>query len=220
MTHSIEHPWAWPETESIDINDKFETWAYELAINGNEIDWAYWSTRTSITSEQAAKLTYSIEAKEGDSEKRRDPPEKLLLKVRDKAAWLDDHCKEWSLKSLVEVLGEDASIRMREAASLDNTALQTVENEADSIVNPRRKLKPLERETNEGLLLIYEITKRYNVEYLDDLPGPKAWGKIVSGEFSCDLIKAVSDTKKSITLNGGEKLGRADFKDKYRRRFK
>ncbi|MCQ8183730.1 hypothetical protein NP603_21685, partial [Methylomonas sp. SURF-1] len=101
--------------------------------NNVKIDWAHWSTRTSITSEQAAKLTYLIEAKEGDSEKRKDPPEKLLRKVRDKAAWLDDHCKKWSLKSLVEVLGEEAPIRMREAASLDNTAMQTVESDAAGI---------------------------------------------------------------------------------------
>lgn len=220
MTYSIEHPWAWPETESIDINDKFETWAYELAINGDVIDWAHWSTRTSITSEQAAKLTYLIEAKEGDSEKRNDPPEKLLRKVRDKAAWLDDHCKEWSLKSLVEVLGEDAPIRMREAASLNNTALQSLESDADSTIKPRKKLIPIERETTESLLLIYEITKQYNAEYRDELPGPKAWGKIVSGEFASDSIKGVSDAKKCITLKDGEKIDRTGFLEKYRRRFK
>ncbi|ATG89136.1 hypothetical protein [Methylomonas koyamae] len=90
----------------------------------------------------------------------------------------------------------------------------------DSSIKPRKKLIPIERETTESLLLIYEITKKYNVEHRDDLPGPKAWGKIVSGEFTSDLIKVVSDTKKSITLKGGEKLDKQDFNEKYRRRFK
>lgn len=90
----------------------------------------------------------------------------------------------------------------------------------DSAIKPRKKLIPIERETTESLLLIYEITKQYNVEYQDDLPGPKAWGKIVSGEFASDSIKDVSDAKKSITLKDGEKIDRTSFLEKYRKRFK
>ncbi|BBL60077.1 hypothetical protein [Methylomonas koyamae] len=97
---------------------------------------------------------------------------------------------------------------------------ENVASNDGSAIKPRKKLIPKERETTESLLLIYEITKKHKVNYRDDLPGPKAWGKIVSGEFTSDLIKVVSDTKKSITLNDGEKLYKTSFLDKYRKRFK
>jgi hypothetical protein len=83
----------------------------------------------------------------------------------------------------------------------------------------RKKKKPLQREANVGLLLVYKLIEFYNVEYLDELPAVKAWGKIVSKEFTCDLIKSISDSKKSITLSGDENLTKIDFSDKYRRRF-
>jgi hypothetical protein len=86
-------------------------------------------------------------------------------------------------------------------------------------VKPRKKLKPLERETNEGLLLIYEIFNYYKVEYLDELPAQKAWGKIISKEFNSDLLSSIAGSNKSITLSGGEKISKTDFSDKYRRRF-
>ena len=84
----------------------------------------------------------------------------------------------------------------------------------------RKKLKPLERETNEALLLIYEIFNYYKVEYLDELPAQKAWGKIISKEFNSDLLSSIAGLNKSITLSGGEKLSKTDFSNKYRRRFK
>lgn len=84
----------------------------------------------------------------------------------------------------------------------------------------RKKLKPQERDVNEGLLLVYEIFDKYKVKYLNELPASKAWGKIISGEFTSDLIKSISDAKKSITLNGGDKLDKKSFSDKYRKRFK
>ena len=83
----------------------------------------------------------------------------------------------------------------------------------------RKKLKPLERETNEGLLLIYEIFNYYKVEYLDELPAQKAWGKIISKEFNSDSLSSIAGSNKSITLSGGEKISKTDFSDKYRRRF-
>ncbi|MFZ4503893.1 MAG: hypothetical protein ACOYM1_08075 [Methylovulum sp.] len=86
-------------------------------------------------------------------------------------------------------------------------------------VKPRKKLKPLERETNEALLLIYEIFNYYEVEYLDELPAHTAWGKIISKEFSSDLISNIATSNKYIILSGGEKLIKTDFSDKYRRRF-
>jgi hypothetical protein len=85
---------------------------------------------------------------------------------------------------------------------------------------PRKKLKPLVRETTEGLLLLYEMFKHYEVEYLDVLPAIQAWGKIINKEFTCDLISIVAETKKHILLSGGEKLDKADFLEKYRKRFK
>jgi hypothetical protein len=92
----------------------------------------------------------------------------------------------------------------------------------DAVIQPtklRKKLKPLERETNEGLLLIYEITGFYKIDYLDELLAIKAWGKIVSAEFQNDLIKSVSPAKTFIILSGGDKLAKSDFLDKYRKRF-
>lgn len=86
-------------------------------------------------------------------------------------------------------------------------------------VKARKKLKPLKRETNEGLLLLYEIFKHYKVEYLDDLPAHKAWGKIITNEFKSDSISNIAETKKHIMLSGGEKLLKTGFGDKYRRRF-
>ena len=91
---------------------------------------------------------------------------------------------------------------------------------ADShATKPRKKLKPLERETNEGLLLLYEIFNYYKVEYMDELTAHKAWGKIISKEFTSDLIGSIAVTNKHILLSGGEKLFKTDFSDKYRRRF-
>lgn len=84
----------------------------------------------------------------------------------------------------------------------------------------RKKLIPLQRETNEGLLLIYELLEFFKIEYLDELKGIKAWRIIVDGEFKSESIKSVSETKKSINLNDGEKLDKSDFLEKYRKRFK
>lgn len=84
---------------------------------------------------------------------------------------------------------------------------------------PLKKLIPLQRETTEGLLLIYDICKQYDVQYLDQLPGNAAWGKIISGDYKSDSIKSINNGNKSITLSGGDKLLKSDFLDKYRKRF-
>jgi len=83
----------------------------------------------------------------------------------------------------------------------------------------RKKLIPLQRETNEALLLLYEIFTHYSVEYLDQLSGHRAWGKIISKEFSSNLISSIAESNKNIILSGGEKLSKTDFSEKYRRRF-
>ena len=94
------------------------------------------------------------------------------------------------------------------------------ENEATTTGKLRKKLIPKERDTNEGLLLIYEMFEKYKINFLDELPAAKAWGKITSGEFTSDLIRRIGERKNFIVLNGGETLNKTDFSDKYRRRFK
>lgn len=83
----------------------------------------------------------------------------------------------------------------------------------------RKKLKPLQRETNEALLLIHELLDVFRIKYFDELSATAAWCKIVDGEFKSDLIKSVPETKGSITLSDGKKLNKADFLEKYRKRF-
>lgn len=93
-------------------------------------------------------------------------------------------------------------------------------DDSAALTKKRKKLKPLQRETNSALLLLYELFKQHQVVYLDDLPANKAWGKIISGEFSSDYIKCVAETKKAIFLKDEYKLSKNDFLEKYRKRFK
>lgn len=99
-----------------------------------------------------------------------------------------------------------------------------LELQAKSVVRadaePRKKFKPKQRDSSESLLLIDELVKEYNVEYLDELRGPKAWGKIVSGkEFKSDLIEDIDRSKKHITLKSGKKIEKSSFLEQYRKRF-
>lgn len=84
---------------------------------------------------------------------------------------------------------------------------------------PQKRLKPYSRDRNEGLLLLYEIFAFYKIEFLGELKASKAWGKITSGEFTSELIKSISDNKREIELNSGDKLSKATFCEKYRKRF-
>ena len=63
--------------------------------------------------------------------------------------------------------------------SIDGDAMQAVTVERNG-KPPRMKLIPKLRDANEGLLLVYEIVEKYKIQYLDELPGAAAWGKIVS----------------------------------------
>jgi hypothetical protein len=84
----------------------------------------------------------------------------------------------------------------------------------------RKKLMPLQRNTTESLQLIYAITKTYNVEYEDDLTGSNAWGLIVSGKFTSNLIKTKpANNHDVLVLNDGEELTQTEFIRKYRDRF-
>ncbi|MBE0436547.1 MAG: hypothetical protein IBX56_12160 [Methylomicrobium sp.] len=69
--------------------------------------------------------------------------------------------------------------------------------------------------------MIYRIAESRGIEFLDQLPAPKAWGLIVSGKFTDDLIKKhpIND-KGELVLNSGETLSKKGFTDKYRSRFK
>lgn len=84
----------------------------------------------------------------------------------------------------------------------------------------RKKLKPLQRETNTALLLLYDIFSDYNVTNLDELSGIKAWGRIISGEFTSEHIESFGETRNAIILTGNDKLTKCDFLEKYRKRFK
>ncbi|MGZ3767659.1 MAG: hypothetical protein ACXVA2_23545, partial [Mucilaginibacter sp.] len=124
--------------------------------------------------------------------------------------WRNGYFTKWQLNRLIaRDFGEQETPK--------NTVKTTEDNEA---AKQRKKLIPKERDTNEGLLLLYDIFGFYNINYLDELPGIKAWGRIVSTEFKSELIKNISDTKKCITLNGGDTLNKTDFLEKYRKRFK
>jgi hypothetical protein len=67
-----------------------------------------------------------------------------------------------------------------------------------AVVETRKKLIPLQRVTNEGLMLIHNMCSYYNVKYLDQLQGLTAWGKILRNEYQDDLI--VSVDKNNIYL--------------------
>lgn len=84
---------------------------------------------------------------------------------------------------------------------------------------PKKKLKPLEREISEEMLLIYEVIKHYNVQYLHELKAINAWNLIVAGEFKSDLIKSIADNKKRIMLNIERTFEKKDFLRKYNSRF-
>ncbi len=90
----------------------------------------------------------------------------------------------------------------------------------------RKTLIKKQRNTNELMMLIYNIFDKYDVKVgIDDetkLPAVEAWGYIVSGKFEDDLIKTVNGIRKvaTIELNGGDEIDFEQFKRTYKRRFK
>ena len=85
-----------------------------------------------------------------------------------------------------------------------------------AVVETRKKLIPLQRATNDGLMLIHSMCAYYNVKYLDQLQALTAWGRIVTKEYQDELI--VSVDKNHIHLKT-MKMDRGDFLEKYRKRF-
>ncbi len=128
--------------------------------------------------------------------------------------WLD------MLKTIYEEVGISQQIKLCNKIEEVDNLLKYEETSQNSFNKYPKKLIPLQREVNVAILLLYELFNRYNVKYNVDLKGIKAWIKIVSGEFTSEYIKTISDTKKSILLDGNEKLEKTDFLEKYRKRFK
>lgn len=196
---------------------------YDAKKKFGDVDWEHWLTLSKWTPEQAVWLLNDIDPIAVRKSQVSLPPslEKLLQRDGGK----NDNAKnemppyQWKQFGLEQGISLPQQILDIQESANQQPEPASVKGET-AAVKPRKKLKPLEKERNEGLLLIYEMLKFYNVEYLDELPTVRAWGKIVSGGFQSDLIKSISDAKKSITLNGGEKLDKEAFSDKYRRRFK
>ena len=105
------------------------------------------------------------------------------------------------------------------------TVIEPTENETTVLHDdepkekPPRKVKPLEREANEGLLLIYEIFNHYSIEYLSDMSAIKAWNNITSKKFTSEYVATIAENKKWITLINDDRLNKSDFLEKYRKRF-
>ena len=76
------------------------------------------------------------------------------------------------------------------SADIDSTDVNET-NTGVQKIKPRKKLIPLQRETTEGLVLIYDLLEHYNIEYLDELNGMTAWGKIISEEYEHDSIEEI-----------------------------
>ena len=98
----------------------------------------------------------------------------------------------------------------------DDMDITTNLNGDRAIIETRKKLIPLQRVTNEGLMLIHNMCSYYNVKYLDELQGLTAWGKILRNEYQDELI--VSVDKNHIHLKT-MRMDRSDFLEKYRKRF-
>ena len=86
-----------------------------------------------------------------------------------------------------------------------------------AVIQTRKKLIPLQRATNDGLMLIHSMCAYYNVKYLDQLQALTAWGRIVTKEYQDELI--VSVDKNHIHLKT-MRMDRSDFLEKYRKRFR
>jgi hypothetical protein len=112
---------------------------------------------------------------------------------------------------------DDESV-VKDCYKMEDRQVEEVEG-SQKKTKDRKRLKPKERDSTEGLLLIYELCNCYGISYWDELPGKAAWGKIVSGEFTSNLIKSIAENKKSIELKGDGRLNKSDFLEKYRKRF-
>ena len=123
----------------------------------------------------------------------------------------------------------DSTVRIRELRGggaritcklTDELETEVIENGAGcQTATPRKRYKPMTKAASEGLTLIDQLCRKYKVNYLDELSGLAAWGKIVSKEFDSELIENIDDTNKTITYTTGVKQTKTDFLEQYRKRF-
>lgn len=128
-----------------------------------------------------------------------------------------EHLTSHELDKLNFLMNGKTELELNTEQAIEPKNIENIQKQTSN--KQRKKLKPLQRETNNALLLLYELFNHYKVTYLDQLPANKGWGKIISGEFSSDHIKGIAETKTAITLTGDEKLTKGDFLEKYRKRF-
>ncbi len=88
----------------------------------------------------------------------------------------------------------------------------------------QKKLIDKERNTTELLDLIYQMFDAFNMktgDKISKLTAKAAWGQIIAKKYENDLIKQVTGTRKtaSIELNGGDIVDSTTFSRTYNRRF-
>ena len=209
----------------------------EYCKNGEYIDWQRWNNKSYVTPFEAARLTYLVDPIKWKEDKNYfgSFSKEELVEFEHLQTDLERKQDYWTFAQLItelEKIGIEPPLRMVEAVNNQESFNSdgAIEAEKNKPVNnqtiqetkpnkPRKKLKPLERETNDGLLLIYEMVGFYNVQYLDEMKAIKAWGKIISEDFKSDSIKSISPAKTFITLSDETKLTKKDFIEKYRKRF-
>lgn len=84
----------------------------------------------------------------------------------------------------------------------------------------RRKRKLMGREMDDLTSLFYQMFDEYGIQYLDEMPAPKAWEKIVSETFKSTYILVRPDlTNDVLVLNDKKRITKDRFYERYRRRF-
>ncbi|WP_020484507.1 hypothetical protein [Methylomonas sp. MK1] len=103
-------------------------------------------------------------------------------------------------------------------ATPDNAATQTKLG-----LTPHQILKPLQRSTNESLVLIYKFLEKHGIKSGDtvNITAKEAWGLIFSAKFNSDLIAKMSGNRGTakITMNDGEEVDESTFVKKYNSRL-
>jgi len=120
---------------------------------------------------------------------------------------------------------KDQDITHREGNELQdkyfkNNDLYTDEPLQANTQNTNRRARVhMQKGKTRSLELINNLLDFYKIEYLDELANHEAWRLITSGEYKDDLIKSISKSKKSITLEDDEVITREGFLEKYLKRF-
>lgn len=203
--------------------------------NNRTICWDFWRGLSQWTKEQAVYLLCGIEPHDADFEKMPDVIVKIQLKafndlkveIAPPVVWLtwfnDSGMFELRNTSKELSVWYNEQLAEKELAGdllLDNSCVPPVQQDVKGkLEKPVKKLKPLERESSEALLLIYEICDHYKVKSSSDMAATKAWNNIITNDFKSEYVATVSESNKTIELKGGSKLNKSDFLEKYRKRF-